>query len=220
MDFSTTNQLARHFRQFQFVLRNDSESRAQFRILVLGIIACLALYYVGTTVILEPKEKKLQESRDRKAAVASMGDNRQMLELGPKIVQMQQKKKIVEEDIEILKLRAKFQREQWRSLGDPTRFNNVIFTMNTTAPINIDGKLQQMILGEKRTMEMYDEQPIMLSGKDRYDAVLSYLRYMENSPEIGSIDNLAIKAVTEKDRNDSEAVHFSMMVSKIILKDK
>jgi len=219
MDFAPLNQLSRHLRQFQFVLRNDAEASGQFRILVLGIITCLALYYAGNSVIIGPKTKKLQESRARKTEIAAMGSDRQLAGLGPKILQLQQKKKLIMEDIAILELREKFQREHWKSLGDPGRFNNIIFTMTPAAPISIDGKLLKMNLGEKRTMERHDEQPITLSGKGKYQDVLAYLHYMENSPEVGSIDNLAIKAPTEEGQQNTDSVHFSMLVSRIMLKD-
>ncbi|MDT8335995.1 MAG: hypothetical protein RQ753_09870, partial [Desulfurivibrionaceae bacterium] len=99
------------------------------------------------------------------------------------------------------------------------RFNNIIFTMTPAAPISVEGKLRQMNMGEKRTLEMYDEQPIRLSGKDKYHQVLLYLRYLENSPEIGSLDNLTISAPAVEERGKSDAVDFSLLVSRIILKD-
>jgi hypothetical protein len=220
MDFASLNQLPRHFRQFQFVLRHDREAGGQFRILVLGVISCLMVYYVGMSVVIGPKEKNLRKNLARQAEIVSRGSSRQLVGLGPRIVQLEQQKTIVQDDIAILELREKFQREQWRSLGDIGRFNNIIFTMTPAAPINIEGKLQQMNLGEKRTMEMYDEQPIRLAGKDKYYEVLSYLRYLENSPEIGSIDNLTITALSAEDRNKADSVYFSLQVSRILLKDQ
>jgi hypothetical protein len=219
MDSLTINQLTRHFRRFQFVLRNDSEARGQFWILVLGIITCLMVYYVGVRVVIAPKEKKLRASLAQQAEIVNRGSNQQLAGLAPRIAQLEQKTMDVQDDIAILGLREKFQREQWRSLADIARFNNIIFTMTPAAPINIEGKLQQMNLGEKRTLEMYDEQPIRLSGKGKYRDVLSYLRYLENSPEIGGIDNLILNALTAEEPKNSDLVHFSLQVSRILLKE-
>lgn len=220
MNLLTLDQLTRYFRQFQFMLRNDKEVSSQFRTLLLGITTCLVVYYAGTSIILEPKEKRLRADLATKAEIATMGSGEQLAELAPRIAQLQQNKKVILGEIEILTLREKFQREQWRSLGDSTRFNNIIFTMNQAAPISIDGKLLQMTLGEKRSTEMFEQQGISLAGQAKYLDVLSYLQYMEKSPEIGSIDNLTINSVPGEALRDTDSVHFSMLISRITLKDK
>ena len=175
---------------------------------------------MGHSIFIDPKEKKLKVFLAKGAEVTTVANKQQMAALGPKIVQLEHKKEITQENIAILKMRERFQREQWRSLGDPTRFNNIIFTRSPAAPINIDGKLLQMTLGKKRALETHEEQPVILSGKGQYHDVLAYLFYMENSPEIGSIDNLSMKGALEKELKNNNSVNFSMLVNRIILKDQ
>lgn len=220
MDFTSLNRLIRIFQKFQFALRNDRAAREQIRILVLGIIMCIVVYYLSQSIFIAPKEKELKKIRTRGAEVTAITNNQQMAMLGPKIVQLEHKKAVIQEDIAILKLREELQREHWRSLGNSTRFNNIIFTMSPAAPINIAGKLLQMNLGEKRSFEIHEVQPIILSGKGKYHDVIAYLDYLEKSPEIGSIDNLSLHKPTGKDLDENEAIDFSMLVSRIILKDQ
>lgn len=220
MNAQTIKQLSRHFRQFQFVRRNDSQARGQFRVLFLGIICCLVLYYVADSLLIAPQKTALNAALARKMEVSALGGGQQLAGLGPRIVQLQQKKLAIGEDIAILALREKLQRQHWQFLGDPIRFNNIIFTMTPTAPINVDGKLLQMNLGEKRSFAIYDEQPIVLSGKGKYLDVLTYLHYLEVSPEIGSIDNLAINGMAGSGSGIGDLVHFSLLVSRVLLKEK
>ena len=219
MALAQKNQLIRYFRQLQFLLRNDREASAQFRLLALGLVSCLVLYYAGHTLMIEPKNKKLRNSLSRQAESIAQGSDRQLPELAPKISQLQQKKTATLEEIGVLELREKLQRDQWRSLGEQTRFNNVILTMTPAAPVRMDKNLSQLGLGQKKSLEMFEEQPIMLVGSGAYPEVLAYLNYIENSQEIGSIDQLELKAAPEEGRGKEDLVGFSIQVSKITLKE-
>ena len=122
--------MIRILQKFQYALRNDSKTRGQLRIMVMGIIACLVLYYTSHSILIEPKENKLNKLMAKGAEIAILSSNEQIAELGPRIVQLEHKKEVIKENIAILKIRKRFQREQWISIGNPNRFNNIIFTMS------------------------------------------------------------------------------------------
>ncbi|MBU0482354.1 MAG: hypothetical protein KKG47_14775 [Proteobacteria bacterium] len=213
------NEITRHLRQFQFILRNDREAMNQFRIIVLGLLTCFAVYYAANAVLIAPKAKKLADKIAQKEEVSATKTEDSTKNIVPLITQMQTRKKMLQEEISILKLREKLQREQWGSIGDAGRFNKVLFTMTPYAPFSIEKSLTQMIQGEKRSLEMFEEHPTRLTGSGSYHDVVTYLQYIENSPEIAKIDNLELTTVSDEKDAVDETLHFSLMVSRILLKD-
>jgi Tfp pilus assembly protein PilO len=219
MNITKLSEFARSCREFWFVLRTDQEARGQMRILVLGFATSLVLYYAATTVLLAPLQKKLKAARAQKQELASQQDLSQLAVIGPKIAQLRTQKSAIQKEIAILEMRERLQREHWRAMGEPNRFNLVIFTMNQTAPINIDNQLTKMSLGESRNLEMFSEQPVRLAGRGEYRDVMTYLRYLEKSPEIGALDDLELKSSREAGEDESELISFSLQVSRIELKE-
>jgi Tfp pilus assembly protein PilO len=203
----------------EFVLRTDPEARGQSRILVLGLATCLVVYYAASTILLAPLAKKLEAAQARKQELGAVGDQGQLAITGPKIDQLRSQKSAIQEDIAILAMREKLHRRQWLAMGESGRFNQVIFTMNPTAPVNIDKQLTKMNLGETRKFEMFEEQPVSLAGRGSYPEVLAYIRYLEKSPEIGALDNLELKSSREAGEEASKLVYFSLQASRIVLKE-
>lgn len=219
MHISPLSELARSFRKLEFVLRTDPEVRGQSRILLLGLITCLVVYYAASTILLDPLAKKLAAAQARKQELVAMEGQGQLAVTGPKIDQLRTQKSLILEEIAILEMREKLHRRQWLALGESGRFNQVIFTMNPTAPVNIDKQLTRMNLGESRALEMFEEQPVRLAGRGSYPDVLAYLRYLEKSPEIGALDYLELKSSREAGEEVSKLVYFSLQASRIVLKD-
>lgn len=212
------DQMTKHLRQFQFILRNDREALNQFRIIVLGLLTCFAVYYAAHSVLIEPKTKKLANTIAQKEATAASKLELLGKDIIPIIAQMKTRKKMLVEEIAILKLRERLQREQWGSISDAGRFNKVLFTMTPYAPLNIEESLTQMSQGEKISLEMFDEHPTRLTGTGNYHDVVSYLQYIEKSPEIAKIDNLEL-TMAEEEESINETISFSLMVSRILLKN-
>jgi len=219
MTFTPLSEFARSCRKLEFVLRTDPEARGQSRILVLGLATCLVVYYAASTILLAPLAKKLEAAQARKQELGAVGDQGQLAITGPKIDQLRSQKSAIQEDIAILAMREKLHRRQWLAMGESGRFNQVIFTMNPTAPVNIDKQLTKMNLGETRKFEMFEEQPVSLAGRGSYPEVLAYIRYLEKSPEIGALDNLELKSSREAGEEASKLVYFSLQASRIVLKE-
>lgn len=219
MTFPWLSEFTRTCRKLEFVLRTDPEARSQSRILLLGLATCLVVYYAASTIFFAPLSKKLEAAQASKQELVAMGDQGQLAITGPKIIQLQAQKAAIKEDIAILEMREKLQRRQWLAMGESGRFNQVIFTMNPTAPVNIDKQLTQMNLGETRKLEMFEEQPVSLAGRGSYQDVLTYLSYLEKSPEIGALDLLELKSSREAGDEASNLVYFSLQASRIVLKE-
>lgn len=219
MSVATLSEFTRACRKLEFVLRTDSEARSQSRILLLGLVSCMVVYYAASTILLAPLEKKLAAAQARKQELAALGNPDQFVMTGPKINQLRTQKDAILEEIAILEMREKLQRRQWLAMGDSGRFNQVIFTMNSAAPVNIDKQLTRMNLGETRALEMFEEQPVSLAGRGNYPDVLAYIRYLEKSPEIGALNSLELKSSREAGEEDSKLVYFSLQASRIVLKE-
>lgn len=219
MSITTLSEFTRACRKLEFVLRTDSEARSQSRILFLGLVSCMVVYYAASTILLAPLEKKLAAAQARKQELAALGNPDQFVMTGPKINQLRTQKDAILEEIAILEMREKLQRRQWLAMGDSGRFNQVIFTMNSAAPVNIDKQLTRMNLGETRALEMFEEQPVSLAGRGNYPDVLAYIRYLEKSPEIGALNSLELKSSREAGEEDSKLVYFSLQASRIVLKE-
>lgn len=219
MSDTLLSDFTRTFRRLEFVLRTDPEVRSQSRILFLGLVTCLVVYYAAVTILLAPLEKKLSAAQARKQELASMEEQGQSAMTGPKINQLRSQKNAIQEEIAILEMRESLQRRQWLAMGDPGRFNQVIFTMNPAAPVSIDKQLTQMTLGETRKLEMFEEQPVSLAGRGNYPDVLAYIRYLEKSPEVGALNSLELKSSREAGEEESKLVYFSLQASRIVLKE-
>lgn len=213
------SEFIRSCRKLEFVLRTDQEARVQSRILLLGLITCLVIYYAASTILLAPLTKKLAAAKARKQELVAMGEQGQSGTNGTKIAQLRTQKNAIQEEIAILELREKLQRRQWLAMGESGRFNRIIFAMNPTAPGNIDKQLTRMNLGETKKLELFEEQPVSLAGRGSYQDVLAYLRYLEKNPEIGALDNLELKSSREAGEDPSKLVYFSLQASRIFLKE-
>lgn len=219
MAFVALTEITRSFRELEFVLRTDPEARGQGRILLLGLVSCLVCYYAATTILLAPLQKKVAAAQARKQELAALGDPGQMAMVGPKLDQLRSQKEAIREEIAILELREKLHRRQWLAMGESGRFNRIIFTMSAAAPVNIDKQLTQMNLGDSKKLEMFEEQAVSLAGRGSYRDVLTYLDYLEKSPEIGGVDNLELKSWREAGGETSSLVSFSLQANRMVLKE-
>lgn len=220
MDHTLPKRFTRLWQRFQFALRNDSATREQLRILVLAIAICLGLYYLAYSVFIEPKKRDLKKLTAKATQIAATAGSLQLTALGPKIVQLEHKKEVILENIAILNLRKSFHLEQLRSLGDVTRFNSITFSLPPAAPFPVNHKLLHMNLGAKKSFALHEEEPLTIAGKGAYRDVIAYLHSLEISPEIGAINDLTMKSLSEKEHGDDSSVNFSLQVARIILKDQ
>ncbi|MBU0728441.1 MAG: hypothetical protein KKE17_15265 [Proteobacteria bacterium] len=202
-----------------YLVRNDARFRVELRQITLGIIVCFTLFYGGTSLLLDPLKIKVEqkiaqknETIQRAPAALDSGFSSQFLMLS-------KSKKTLEEKINILKLQKDYIRENWEKIGDTRRFSDIIFTLLPSAPVHLEGKLNQMELSNPVSEAGFEFQPVILTGSGDFRDIYTYLQYIEQQPEIGDINNINLESMPVSDKYDQAKVSFSITVSRITLKE-
>jgi len=109
----------------------------------------------------------------------------------------------------------------------------VIFTLLPNSPVNIEGEFLQMNVMDVRSFDHFDVSPVNLQGDADYLQFLTYLRYLEKRPEVGTISDLVLEqfspeaeqpgispeAVTSVDAFAQPVrVHFSLVLGRVQLR--
>ncbi|MBU0485841.1 MAG: hypothetical protein KKB30_15160 [Proteobacteria bacterium] len=218
MNKSFTDRTIKNMKSWYFLLRNDPEALVQTRTLVMGIIACLVIYYGGNSVLINPKQKILIKQQTHRQELIASTSGQVSPDLTPVIQKLNSKKMAIQEEIAVLINQEGFLREQWEILSDPERFNKIIFTMSSSAPVSISENLDQMTLGETRSIDEFEIHPSTLTGDGDFQDFLAYLQYLENRPEAENIDNLTLEGLPGDNTSKPAKIHFSIMISRIKLK--
>ena len=219
----TRNDLTQYFkryRQWFFSIRNEPEALAQFRILILGVIACLVAIYVADSLLLDPLKTQLTDLVRQREELEVSRIDQVIPELTPIILQLQQRKNRVTDEIAMLQTQKDYLQTHRQQLGDPERFNKVIFTMLPSAPLDIEKYLDQMTLAKMRSLDSFKLQPVHLSGMIDFHSFMKYLHYLEQRQEIGIVDELTLKRETANEEKlpDTDRIRFELLVGRAILK--
>lgn len=202
-----------------FVLRNDKEAQIQSRTLVLGIFVCFALYYGISTLFIEPSQKSLSQKKAQRTELKGTSTAQLNAAMAVALKNLEQQKNNLETKIRTLQLKEKILREHWNLVGDEERFSKVIFTLLPSAPISIEKNLDQVTLVDRRSKNAFDMHPMTLVGDAYFSDFFKYLQYIESRPEIGTISNISIESMPTKSYAQKSKVHFSLMVSRLSLKE-
>ncbi|MBU0675386.1 MAG: hypothetical protein KJ950_12140 [Proteobacteria bacterium] len=219
MNFEIITTLTKQLRTLRFALRNDRQAMLQFRLLLMGLLTCVAFYYAGYTILIEPGQHKLSQRKTQLHELQNLGIRPTSPEEALHVSQMKSRKERLVEEIAVLTFRRKMLLEQGRSQGNPERFQKIIFTMNENAPVDMENILSRMSIAEKRSTDLYQEYPASLEGQGKYHDFISYLRYIEKTPEISAIDNLTLDRIEPGQNIHPGSVSFSLKVSRILLQE-
>lgn len=202
-----------------FVLRNDKEAQIQGRTLVLGIFVCLALYYGIFTLFIEPGQKNLSKKMTQLTEMKGSSTAQLNTAMAVALKNLEQQKNKLKEKINTLQFKEKLLLEHWDMVGDEEQFSKIIFTLLPSAPMNIEKNLDQVTLIDRRSKDAFDMHPMTIVGDAYFPDLFNYLQYMESRPEIGAINNMTIEIKPTKKYYQEAKVHFSLMVSRLSLKE-
>ncbi len=207
-------------KQVYFLLRNDPEALIQARQFFLVFLACVTLLWAGVTLLIEPKEKLLQQKILQFQELAGSIPDEMNRMMAAREKQLTQENRDLADKIDILLLKRTLLHENWLTKGDSDRFNRIIFTLNTDAPVNIENSLAQVSLQEKRSKDGFMLYPTTIEGKGSFLKLFNYLQYLENQPEVGLITELTIERPADAEPFQVAPIHFSIVVSRMTLKTK
>jgi hypothetical protein len=217
--FPDIARIIKEVKRLFFVLRNDKEAQLQSRTLVLGIFVCFALYYGISTLFIEPGQKNLSKKMTERTEMKGGSPAQLNAAMAVAITNLEQQKNTLEEKITTLQFKEKLLREHWDMVGDEERFSKIIFTLLPSAPMSIEKNLDQVTLVDRRSKDAFDMHPMTLVGDAYFSALFDYLQYMESRPEIGTISNITIESKPTTKYDQEAKVHFSLMVSRLSLKE-
>lgn len=200
-----------------FLLKSDPEAFAELRKLCLGILACLAVLYGGSALILEPQQKMLAQKIAQKIEMESTAPAQLGSALDAQVAQLEIEQKSLREQTETLALQIRLIEEQWQSLTDREQFSKTLFTLHASAPISMENHLRQMSQLDDRSVNGFTLNTVNLAGEVAFPVLYRYLQYIEGKPEIGIIEDLSVTRQTDVGYDQQAKVKFSMVVGRTTL---
>ena len=204
-------------KEWFFLLKSDPEAFAELRKLCLGVLACAAVLYGGSTLFLAPQKKVLRQKLTQKKEIESTAPAQLGSALAVQVAQLEAEQKNLREQTETMALQIRLIEEQWQSLTDREQFAKTLFTLHANAPINMENHLQQMSQLEDRSVNGFTLNTVSLAGELPFPQLYTYLQYIEGRPEIGIIEDLAVERLTGAGYDQQAKVKFSMVVGRTTL---
>ncbi|MCK5229632.1 MAG: hypothetical protein KAR13_05165 [Desulfobulbaceae bacterium] len=205
------------FPDIYYLLRNDAESRASLRILILGIVCCLFVGYGGKSVFLDPQQKSLQKNLAELAQFEAPRDDVTMMLTGA-ISKFEREQEEIGKKIAVLNLKENYLKQHWDSLADPEQFTRIILTLLPGAPVDIRENVGEMRSVAPQTLNGFELCPVTLSGDTEFRNIFTYLQYLEKRPEIGVVDKLEIKRLPIEKNELQARIHFSLLAGRLTLR--
>lgn len=200
-------------------IRHDPEALFEVRQLFFGLIIVAGSCYGAHALIVQPKEsdlKKKEAHREQLAASLAGGELESMVQSQLQRLLAEQKK--LTEGIGLLRFQEQLLREQYQRDNANEQFSKAIFTLLPYAPVDIEGEFMQMSVLDKRSFEQFDAYPVNIQGEATYSEFLSYLQYLEGSPEVGMISNLNLDQLPGQSFAQLTQVHFDLVLGRIQLR--
>lgn len=197
-----------------FLLRSDPELALQVRQLVLTIIIGFALAYGAYALFIGPRQDTLMKRQSHIQEIQNQSTAGQTEVLAAHLQKLTQDIKKKDHTLGVLSLQEDLLREQWRKQGSDDRFHQVIFTMATSAPVDIQQDLLKMSLQEPRSLDGFTLFPVHLEGKSYFENIFQYLSFLETSPEIGFLDKINL-SVKSDDPTEKAQVNFTLDLGRL-----
>jgi len=204
-------------KEWFFLLKSDPEAFAELRKLCLGILACAAILYGGSSLLLAPQKKELRQKITQKKEVENTAPAQLGSALAVQVSQLETEQTTLREQTETLALQIRLIEEHWQSLTDREQFSKTLFTLHANAPVNMENNLQQMSQLEDRSINGFILNTVSLAGELPFPQLYTYLQYIEGRPEIGIIEDLALERLTSVGYDQQAKVKFSMVVGRTTL---
>ncbi|MDG4476450.1 hypothetical protein [Thiovibrio frasassiensis] len=209
--------LGNKLKEWFFLLKSDPEAFVELRKLLLGVLACAAILYGGSTLLLAPQKMVLQQKLAQKIEVESTAPAQLGKVLAAQVSQLETEQKGLREQTETLALQIRLIEENWQLMTDREQFSKTLFTLHANAPINMENHLQQMSQLEDRSLNGFTLNSVTLAGEVPFPLLYKYLQYIEGRPEIGIIEDLSVLRLTNAGYDQQAKVKFSMVVGRTTL---
>jgi hypothetical protein len=197
-----------------YMMRSDPELSLQVRQLALTIVIGLALAYGAYALLIGPRQEMMVKKQTQIKEIKNQSTAGQTDILASHLQKLGQDIKNKDHTLAILTLQEKLLREQWHKQGNDDRFHQVIFTLATSAPVDMQQDLLKMSQKEPRSLEGFTLFPVHLEGKSYFENIFYYLSFLETSPEIGFLDKIEL-TVHSDDPTEKAQVDFKLDLGRL-----
>jgi hypothetical protein len=205
-----------NLKNFLFIIRTDKETQLQVRQFVLGILVCIALFWAGSTLLIDPISLELKQKRLRLEEVKATSPEDIITSMTTKKADLDKQTRIFQEKVDQLTLQNNLLLEHWDHQGDSDRFNQILFAPQAPAPKDIINDMKLMQFNEPFSLDGFKVLPVVIEGEADFADFFSYLQYLEGHPEIGSLHSLVIENLPDETFMTSR-IRFSLIAGRIVL---
>ncbi|MBU0681197.1 MAG: hypothetical protein KKD73_07230 [Proteobacteria bacterium] len=197
-----------------YLMRSDPELALQIRQLALTILIGIALAYGAYALLVGPRQKIIAKKQTQIIEIQNKSTAGQTDILASHLQKLGQDIKNKDHTLAVLTLQEELLREQWHKQGNDDRFHQVIFTLATSAPVDMQQDLLKMSQKEPRALEGFTLYPVHLEGKSYFENIFYYLSFLETSPEIGFLDKIEL-TVHSDDPTEKAQVDFKVDLGRL-----
>lgn len=197
-----------------FLLRSDPELALQVRQLVLIVVIGLVCAYGAYVLLVEPRQETISKRNAYIQEIKVQFTEGQTEILAAHLQKLAKDIKKKDHTLAVLNLQEKLLREQWQKQGNDERFHQVIFTMATSAPVDMQQDLLKMSQETPRSVEGFTLFPVHLEGKSYFENIFHYLTFLETSPEIGFLDKVELSVLSDNPAEKAQ-VNFKVNVGRL-----
>lgn len=213
---------------------HDPDVLFEVRQLFFGLIIIAVVAYGAQAILILPRQQSLQKKiAQQKDLGAALANGEIAVNVERQFQQLTTEKKELTEKLARLSFQRQLYQEQFQEDNANKQFSNVIFTLLPDSPVDIEGKFLQMNVMDVRSFDHFDVYPVNLQGDATYLEFLTYLQYLENRSEVGTISDLVLEqhgteaappgadpesAKTVDAFSQPVRVHFSLVLGRVQLR--
>ena len=206
-------------KNFIFILRSDKETQIQARQFALGLLVCIALFWAGGTLLIDPKLKQLKQQKLRIQELKAASPEELITAISIRKEDLDKQVGIMQDKVEQLKLQNTLLHEHWDQQGDSERFNKILFSPQAPAREDMVNDLKLMQFNEPFSQDGFKVLPVVIEGEAAFEDFYSYLKYLEGHSEIGTLQNLVIESLPTDNFIASSPIRFSLVAGRIELNE-
>lgn len=202
-------------KRLYLLIRSDPDAALQLRQLILALCICLAAAFAAQSFLVQPRLTKLEKKLAHVEGLHTASTDTENILLSARLYTLQQELAHEKQAIAILTLQERLLREQWQHQGNDVRFHKVMYTLDANAPLTMQANILKMSQGETRSDQGFNLYPIHLEGRCYFPDFYRYLHYLEESTEIGYIDDLEITARPSQTVAQRAEVNFKLTLGRL-----
>jgi hypothetical protein len=206
-----------NLKKFIFALRTDKDTQLQARQFALGLLVCFAIYWAGSTLLIDPKLQQREQLRLQLQEIKASSPEEVITTISIRKESLDKQILTLRDKVDHLTLQSNLLFEHWDQKSDSDRFNKILFSPQSPAPEDIVNNLKLMQFNEPFHLDGFKVLPVVIEGDVEFTDFYSYLQYLEGNSEVGTLQNLVIETLPADTLMQESKIHFSLVAGRIVL---